>query len=55
MLENNKTELLKTYVVRGDDVSVTITHPVFEALLRILGYDISGNINAIIITKKTLL
>lgn len=54
ILENNKTELIQKYIVRSDDTSLSV-YPVHQNTLRTLGYEISGNINAIVVTKKPLL
>lgn len=55
MLQSNNIELLKRYVIYGNDVSVSIRYPNYETLLRILGYEITGNINNVVVTKKALL
>jgi len=55
MLESNNTELIKQYVVNGDESTINLNSVVYEKLLRILGYEITGNIDAIVITKKPLL
>lgn len=55
MLVSNNIELLKRYVVQGNDVNLGIRYPTYQTLLRILGYDITGNINEVVVSKKALL
>jgi len=47
MLETNNDELLRRYVVRGDDSSITVPGEMRQLMLRILGYQITGNIDDI--------
>jgi len=54
LLVAKNTDLLKKYIVQDDDTSIQI-HPNYQVLLRILGYEITGNIDSIIVIKKPLL
>jgi len=57
MLENNRGDLLKQYRIVGEDQdqNVVIQRKSFEAMVRILGYSVSGDIDAVQITKLPLL
>jgi len=55
LVEANKTELIKQYVVRGDSASLSVSSLFYKRLLRILGYEITGNIDAVVITQKPLI
>ena len=58
IVTNNKTDLLLRYRIAsavGDEQLMTVTHPMFQLLLRILGYEITGDINNILINQRALL
>ncbi len=54
LFANDKIGLLKQHgLVSGDDTSITMSNKSIDALARILGYTVNGNINAITINSVT--
>jgi hypothetical protein len=55
ILQTNNTTLLKQYVVQGNSTSITIPSKAHQLFIRMLGYQITGNINSIVISKISAL
>ena len=58
IVANNKTDLVLGYLIAtavGDEQLMTVTDPKYQLLLRILGYEITGDINNILINQRALL
>jgi len=51
MLQTNNIELLKKYVVQGDATSLTIPNRAHQLFVRMLGYQITGNIDNVVISQ----
>lgn len=55
LLQQNKVDLLKNSgVVTGDAITVSFSTKPYQAIARILGYQVSGNIDAVSISRSTL-
>ena len=50
MLETENEELLKHYVVRESEIGIDVPSPMHNLMLRILGYEISGDIDNLTIS-----